>query len=437
MFKRKTEKFKMTRQEKSWVMYDWANSVYATVMMAAVFPIYFTNVAESAGQQGDYWWGIATSAAMIVIALLAPIAGAFCDFHGYKKKIFILFFALGVGFTFASAFFDNWIFLLFGYGISHIGFSGSILVNDAFLSDVTEPERMDTLSGYGFAYGYIGGSTIPFLMSIALINFGGNFGIDMTMAVRISVVIAALWWGLFTIPFLKNCKQTHSIEMPSAGKVVKSAFIAVGQTAKKIFHNKKILIFILAYFFYIDGVGTVINMSTSYGTTLGLDATGMILALLVTQIVAVPCSIWFSALSRRFGSIKMLRAAVCVYLVICITGFIMGFGLEEGFFGVETALVLFWILATMVGSVQGGIQAISRSYFCQMVPPENAGEFFGFFDIFGKFAAVLGPLLYAMTVRFTGRSSLAILSIIALFATALIIMGAGNKYLKADDKKAV
>ena len=429
--KRTTKKTRFSREEKSWIMYDWANSVYATIMMAAVFPIYFTTVANSAGQSGDYWWGLGTSAAMIIVALLAPIVGAVADFTGYRKKMFLVFFTIGVGLTLASAFFNNWVFLLLGYAISHIGFSGSCLVYDSFLSEVTTPERMDKISGYGFAFGYIGGSTIPFLISIALIMFGENFGINETLAIRISVVMTAVWWGLFTIPFLLNVRQNYSIEKPQSLAIIRAAFSSAVHTAKKIFSDKKLLFFIVAYFFYIDGVGTVINMSTAYGATLGLDTTSMILALLITQLIAFPCSIWFSSLSQKFGSLKMIRAAVCEYLLICIVGFFMGFGLEQGLFGIDTAVILFWILACMVGTVQGGIQAISRSYFCQMIPPENSGEYFGFFDVFGKFASVLGPLLYALVRGATGSPAYAILSIVVLFLIGLIMLGVGGKYMKA------
>ena len=427
-------KFDLTRDEKSWIMYDWANSVYATIMMAAVFPIYFTNVANNAGQSGDYWWGIGTAAAMIVVAIAAPIAGALSDFMGYRKKLFSIFMVIGIGFTLASAISDNWAFLLFGYALSHIGFSGSCLIYDSFLPDVTTPERMDKISGYGFAFGYIGGSTIPFLVSIALITFGENFGVGATMAIKLSVVLTAVWWAVFSIPFLRNIRQRYGIEKPKSHAVILAAFEAVIQTAKKIIKDRRVLVFLLAYFFYIDGVGTVINMSTSYGATLGLNTTSMILALLVTQIVAFPCSILFAELSKKFSPLTMIRAAVAIYILICTIGFFMGFGLEENYFGVDTAVILFWTLAVMVGSVQGGIQALSRSYYCQMIPPENSGEFFGFFDIFGKFAAVLGPLLYSITKGATSRSSFSILSIVALFAAALFVLGAGGKHLKINEK---
>jgi len=369
---------------------------------------------------------------MIIVALLAPIVGAIADFKGYRKKVFTVFFIIGVGFTLASAFFSQWYLLLLGYAISHIGFSGSCLVYDSFLSEVTTPDRMDKVSGAGYGWGYIGGSTIPFLISIALIMFSEAIGITETMAIRISVAIAAVWWGLFTIPFFKDVHQNYSIEKPDTFPIISAAFSAAIVTAKKIFKSKKILFYILAYFFYIDGVGTVIVMSTVYGATLGLDTTSMILALLLTQLIAFPCSIWFAALAKRYGSLNLIRGAVCIYLVICSVGFIMGYGLEQNLFGIPTATTLFWILACMVGTVQGGIQAISRSYFCQMIPPENSGEFFGFFDIFGKFATVLGPLLYALVRAITGSPAFAILSIIVLFLLGLIMLGVGGKYFKEE-----
>jgi UMF1 family MFS transporter len=429
----KKAKMVFTKEEKSWIAYDWANSVYATIMMAAVFGPFFVGVAGAAGQDGDAWWGIARSSAMLVVALLAPIIGAFSDFPGYRKKIFVVLFALGVGFTFASAFFNDWILLFFGFAISHIGFSSANVVYDASLADVTTKDRMDTISGYGFAFGYIGGSTIPFLVSIALIMFGHNFGIDNTLAIRISVVLTAVWWGLFTIPYLRNVKQMHSIPKPESGSVSAAAFRAILNTAKKIAKNKKILFFLLAYFFYIDGVGTVITMSTVYGAVLGLALEMMIVALLVTQLVAFPCSIIFSRLSQKYGSLFMIRIACVIYLVICITGFIMGFGLEEGLFDINVASTLFWVLATLVGTVQGGIQAISRSYYCQMIPPENSGEFFGFFDIFGRFASIVGPTLYAVIRTATGRPDFAILSIIGLFIMGLTMLAIGNRHFKKVD----
>ncbi len=315
--------------------------------------------------------------------------------------------------------------MLVGYVLSYIGFLGSCLINDSFLTDVTTTDRMDSISSYGYALGYIGGSTIPFLMSIALIMFGEKIGVDGTLAVKLSILIMVIWWAIFSIPMLKNVTQKHGIEMPKTA-LIATTFKGIFATARRIIANRPMLFFLLAYFFYIDGVNTVINMATSYGTALGLDATGMILALLVTQLVAFPFAILFGRLSQKFGSIRMILVAIYIYLFICAMGFYMGFGLEESFVDHNGAIVLFWALAALVGTVQGGIQAISRSFFGKLVPPENSGEYFGFYDIFGKFAAVVGPLLYSLTFALTGRSSFSILSIILLFLAGLVILHRGR-----------
>ncbi|MDR1232364.1 MAG: MFS transporter [Spirochaetaceae bacterium] len=416
----------LTVREKSWIMYDWANSVYATIMMAAIFPVYFTGLVNRTGAAGDAWWSAGTAIAMVITAVLSPIAGAIADYAGYKKKLFVFFLALGAGATLLCAAFGTWQLMLVCTILSRIGFSASVMLYDSFLPDVTTPERMDRVSGLGFAFGYIGGSTIPFVASIALIQFGPRIGVNGDAAVKIALLLTALWWLAFSIPFLKNVTQIHSVAKPER-EIVKKTFSAIAAAAVKIFRHKPLFFFIIAYFFYIDGVGTIINMSTSYGETLGINTVGMITALLVTQLIAFPCAILFARLSGRFGSLRMLFCAVCVYLGISGVGFIMGFGLETTLFDKNTALVLFWVLAVLVGMVQGGIQAVSRSHFAKLVPPENAGEFFGFFDIFGKFASVMGPTLYAVVKTVTGRSSFAILSITLLFIIALAVFAAKGK----------
>jgi len=466
---------RFNKVEKSWIGYDWANSVFATIMMAAVFSAFFTGLVTDP-RGGDYWWSIGTTISVLIVAVMAPIIGAFADYKGNKKKLFVFFFVVGLVFTGFCAFTNEWQYLLIGYIFAHVGFSGSTLINDAFLPDITTPERMDMVSGWAYGMGYIGGSTIPFVISIVLIQFGDNFGLDTVLAVKVSILMTVAWWGLFTIPFLRNVKQVNYIEKPKEG-AVRHAFTNIAHTAKSIFKNKGLFLFIIAYFFYIDGVGTIISLATSYGTQLGLGMVGMILALLVTQLVAFPCSILFSKFADRIGSLNMLMIAVVIYFVICILGFFMGMIIETveiplkleilanagvtveqsgNLVAINTAMIssgiadsawnmapaylaaigkatiLFWILATMVGTVQGGIQAISRSYFGKMVPPEKAGEYFGFFEIFGKFAAIMGPLLYAMTKSLTGRSSFSILAIILLFAIALTIMLIGRKYMERN-----
>ncbi len=316
-----------SKQEKSWIFYDWANSVYATIIMAAVFPIYFSGVAGNAGYSGDVLWGYATSIATFVVAVSAPFLGALGDFKGMKKRLFTVFLLVGVIFTLVMAITDNPILMLVGYGLSYIGFAGGNLFYDSFLTDVSEKENMDKVSAYGFAMGYFGGSTIAFLISIALIMFGKHIGIDNTLAVKLSVVLTSLWWLVFSIPMLKNVKQVHYVDTPKS-ELFSGALRNLKDTVKSIFRDKRMLIFIIAYFFYIDGVGTVIHMATSYGSTLGLNSTMMIFALLLTQLVAVPCSILFSRFSKSIGTVKMLLIGITIYIFVCLVGFYMGFSLE-------------------------------------------------------------------------------------------------------------
>lgn len=417
---------RFTKTEWSWIMYDWANSVFATIMMAVLFPIYFTGLA---GDSGDVWWGYASSASTFIMAVLAPFVGAIGDRKNTKMKVFLIFWIIGmVGTTFCAVFTD-WRLLFVTYIITAMGYAGSNLSYDSFLTDVTTEDRMDRVSSWGYAMGYIGGSTIPFLVAIALIMLSDRIGITYNTAIRISVVITVVWWFFFSIPFLRNVRQKY-YNADTSEHFIRDTLRHVGQTAKAIFSQKKLLVFILAYFFYIDGVGTVIKMSTAYGTAIGLDSTGMILALLLTQLVAMPCSILFGRLGKKIGALKAIFSGICIYVVDCLLGFVMGLGLEEGFLTTSQAMVIFWTVAVLVGTSQGGIQALSRSYFGKIIPKEKSNEFFGFFEIFGKFAAVLGPFLYSTISAVTGRSSLAILSVISLFVAGGLILLFGRKYLE-------
>lgn len=452
---------RFSKTERSWIFYDWANSVYATNIMAAIFPIYFTAVCNSAfggADVGMQYWGYGTSAATLIVALSAPILGAVGDYKGMKKKLFSFFLLLGVVFTLVMAIFDQWQMLLVGYVISYIGFAGSNLFYDSFLTDVTTEDRMDKVSTWGYAMGYIGGSTIPFVISIVVLLM---MGMDNPVAVKISVVLTSVWWAAFSIPMLKNVRQTYYTETPP-NRLIRSTFQNIGRTVQAIYRNKTIFLFILAYFCYIDGVGTVIHMSTSYGSTLGLDTTGMIIALLVTQLVAVPCSILFGRLAKKAGAVRMIGIAIVVYFLICVVGFYMGFHIEQTSralydqalgqnaisstvtleqytqtlldsgnavyaSAVSLSQVLFWMMAFLVGTVQGGIQALSRSFFGRLIPPEKSNEYFGFYDIFGKFATVVGPLLVALFSGVTGRSSIGILSLMLLFALGGLLLFLGRK----------
>ena len=417
---------KFTRAEKSWIMYDWANSVYATNILAVIFPIYFASVCQANGADNLVLWSYGTSAATFIVALLAPVLGALADHEGHKKRLFSAFLVLGVAFTLFSAFFDQYQLLLAGYVISHIGFSGSCLFYDSFLTDVTTPQRMDRVSSWGYAMGYIGGSTIPFLVSIIILFV---MGMTNVAAFKIVIVLTSLWWAVFSIPFLRNVRQVHFIQPKK--NLLRSTFSNLLATAKEIFSHKKIFLFILAYFFYIDGVNTIISVSTSYGSKLGLDNISMILALLMTQIVAVPFSILFGRLAGKLGTLNVLCGAVAVYSFITLVGFYMGFHIENhpgDPQALQLSLVLFWCMAFLVGTVQGGIQAISRSHFGKLIPAQRSNEYFGFFDIFGKFAAVIGPLLVALFTQLTGRDSIGVISLAILFVVGLLILLASRKY---------
>lgn len=525
--RQRDESKRFTKQEKSWIFYDWANSVYATNIMAVIFPIYY---ASMAGDLGNKWWGIGVSLASLIGAVIAPTLGAVADFKGNKKKLLFAFILIGALSTAVLAFVSDWKWMLIGYVISHIGFSGSCVFYDSFLTDVTTEERMDRVSSWGYAMGYIGGSTIPFVISIAVMLLNDYNAFSMKFA----ILIVTVWWLVFSIPILKNVEQKHYVEVPPS-ELAKHAFSNLWDTMKRCVSNKGLFIYLIAYFLYIDGVGAVISLATNYGATLGLGTTGMIFALLVTQLVAAPCAILFSKLSGKFGAIKMIISAIAMYFVICGVGFFMGRLVEpyqldlvsttrqtisvqgvvfeskedqkawealskdyvedtraalsaedrvvafdevtadlvrkaEDPAGVSyaftsdasrataataiqavgdeldvyaqdtqkqadynaaktTATALFWVLAVLVGTVQGGIQALSRSYFGKLVPQTRSAEYFGFYDVFGKFATVIGPLLYAMFYMLTDRASIGILSLLILFAAGGLLLIFGRKEL--------
>lgn len=401
------------KQERSWMLYDLANSAFSIIVSTAIFPIYFKSVAESAGVSsvdGTAYYGYAVSLATFILALLGPVLGTIADYKGMKKKFFVFFFALGVLGTASLALpFASWVLLAVFYVIATVGSSGANIFYNSFLTDITEEKRFDEVSAKGFAVGYIG-SVIPFVAAIAVIFLtqAGIIPLSVGAASQIAFLITALWWGLFTIPFLKNVKQVYYVERE--GQIILGSFKRLWQTFKDIRQYRNILIFLIAYFFYIDGVGTIINMSTAYGTDVGLDATGLLVALLVVQIVAAPFAVLFGKLAGKFGRKNMLYVAILVYTFVCIFALFLD------------TLIEFWFLALMVGTVQGGIQAISRSLYASMVPKDKSNEFFGFYNIFGKFASVLGPFLLAVTTQLTGSSTYGVFSIIILFIIGFVVL---------------
>ena len=379
-----------TKQEISWMMYDWANSAHS-VIVVTLLPIFFDTVAgytaDSVSSMST--WGYATSIAMAIVALSAPFLGVFGDIRGMRKRLFALFVGIGVvavallSFTPMMDFMSSTAaagrvagLILALYIVSVIGFDASAIYYDAFLTDITTPERMDRVSTMGYGLGYIGGSTIP-LVIFLLMNLAG---VPMLTCLAVIFAITAVWWLVFSLPLLKNCRQTSGkpYEKGDVGRSLRG----VGATVREIIANKPMLVYILAYFFYIDGVHTVISMATTYGTNLGLDDTGMMLALLLVQILGLPFCLLYIRLAARFGARTMVGVGVCVYMFICVFAFFM------------RELWQFWLLAVLCATSQGGIQALSRSMFGKLLTDKDrSGEFFGFFDIFGKFSSIMGPAL--------------------------------------------
>ncbi len=393
-----------TREEKSWMLYDWANSSYSAIVSAIVLPIYFGSMAALGGVSdvdSTAYWGYATSGAMFICAILAPILGALGDFHGMKKKPFTLFLIPGVLFTFCLALSENWMLILLFYILSTLGFYGANVYYDSFLTDVTTPERMDRVSTMGYGLGYIGGSTIPLIVSLLLIQFGDKIGIPTVPATKISFVITAVWWLVFSVPMLRNVNQKHGIKAQKniAGQAVNNLAVTFG----KIVRNRNVFLFLIAYFFFIDGVGTIIHMATIFGSSCGLGSMEMMVVLLVLQIVAFPMTILYGRLAGRFGARRMILFCIATYIVVCIVGY-----------GLET-MTDFLVLAVLVGTAQGGIQALSRSFYGKIIPPENATEYFGFFDVFGKFSSILGPALFGIVAQITGVTNYGVLAVMSLF----------------------
>ena len=405
---------KMTASERSWAFYDWANSAYTLIVVTAILPLYFKSSATQAGidaATSTAYWGYANSFSTLIVSILAPILGTIADFKGFKKRFFIIFATLGVIFTLMLAVVpsNQWLVILICFIVTSIGFTGANIFYDAFLVDVTSEERMDRISANGYALGYVG-SIIPFVISIALIMTAqlNILPLSVTIASQIAFVITALWWGFFTIPMLKNVEQRYYAErVPNP---VSTSFKKLYSTFKNIKAYKPLFIFLIAYFFYIDGVHTVINMSTAFGSDLGISSTTLLIILFMTQVVAAPFTVLFGKLGGKYSEKTMIIVGIFVYIIVCFYAYFLDSALD------------FWILAMLVGTSQGGIQAMSRSYFAKLVPKESSNEFFGFYSIFGKFAAIIGPLLVGVTAQYTGNTNSGVFSLVILFIIGAIIL---------------
>lgn len=405
---------KYTKQERNWVMYDVGNSALV-LFNTSVVPIYFDAINTGASSAELVTaWANAQTVASLVVALLMPVLGSLADYAGNKIKFFLGFFLTGLVLCFAQAIPMGAMPFLVVYVLCTIGLNSSMTFYDAMLPDITTDDRMDTVSSSGYAWGYIG-SCVPFIVCILLILVGPSaLGLDMLFCVQVSFIITGIWWLAFTVPLVRTYKQRYAKELAPGetfgGEVVKT-IRGLGTTMRRIAQDRAILIYMIAYFFYIDGVHTVISMATTYGTSLGLDSTALILALLVTQFVAFPSAIAYGSLAKKYGTLRMILIAVAAYV---------GIVLFAAFF--LKSEVEFWILAVVVGMFQGGIQALSRSYFGKLIPKERSNEYYGFFDIFGRYASVMGTLLVSVVTSLTGDASLGVLSIGILLVVGFVML---------------
>lgn len=407
---------KMTREERNWVLYDVGNSAFV-LLISTIMPLYFNHLAGSAGlSDSDYlaYWGYAASIATIIVAVMGPVVGTMADMKGFKKILFTISMLVGAAGCISLGFAKQWLVFLGIFIIAKSGFASSLIFYDAMLTDVTDDERMDEVSSQGYAWGYIG-SCIPFIACLVLVLGSDKIGLSMENAMAVSFTIVAVWWIVMTLPLLKTYRQRHYVERkPHA---VKDSFTRIGRTLVNARKEKKIFLFLIAFFFYIDGVYTIIDMATAYGSALGLDSTGLLLALLVTQLVAFPSAIIFGKLAKRFNTEKLILVCISAYLFIAIFAIFLATQLQ------------FWILAVLVGMFQGGVQALSRSYFAKIIPAEQAGEYFGLMDICGKGAAFLGTTVVGVVTQITGNMSKGVGMISVFFVVGIVFF---NMAMKAD-----
>lgn len=415
----------------SWALYDWANSAFATTIIAGFFPLFFKQY-WSAGVDtavSTARLGLANSLSGIVIALIAPVLGAIAD-RGTSRKRFLIFFAfMGVTATSAMALASQgaWVFAVWVYLIASIGFSGGNVFYDSLLPDVAPENREHFVSALGFALGYLGGGVL-FAVNVWMTLRPSFFGfIDTSQAVRFSFLSVGLWWAIFTIPLVLFVRERRASRTARGTDMIRGGFRQIRSTFREVRHHRMIFLFLVAYWLYIDGVDTIIRMAVDYGLSLGFQSGDLILALLITQFVGFPCAIAFGYLGQKIGAKQAILIAICVYLFISVWGAFIR-SKEE-----------FYLLAVIIGFVQGGIQALSRSFYARIIPKGRSAEYFGFYNMLGKFAAIIGPVLIGLTgllARSLGMEGTlgTRLSIISL---SMLFLSGGVMLLFVDEEKGM
>lgn len=407
-------KFKLNALEKKWVLYDIGNSAF-TLLISTIMPIYFNYLAENAGiSEVNYlaYWGYATSISTAIVAVLGPTLGTLSDGKGRRKKIFLGALLVGAVGCVLLGFMRSWLWFLLLFVIAKSAYSVSLVIYDSMLPDITTEERMDEVSSRGYAWGYIG-SCIPFLCSLLLVLFYDALGISMMTAMGIAFLLVAVWWAAMTVPLLRAYRQKNY--RTARERAANSDRRRVRDLLSEIAGQKKVLFFLLAFFFYIDGVYTIIDMATAYGTALGLDTTGLLLALLLTQIVAFPAALIFGKLSGKYAAARLISICVAAYFLIALYGIF----LKEQY--------QFWILAVAVGIFQGAIQSLSRSYYAKIIPAERSGEYFGIYDICGKGASFAGTMLVSAVSQITGNVNLGVGALSVMFLAGFLLFGRADR----------
>lgn len=393
---------KLTKLEKYWILYDVGNSAFI-LLVATIVPIYFNYLASLAKiSEVNYlaYWGYSSSLTTLIVAIIGPVLGSIVDTKGYKKPIFTISMIIGVMGLACFSVPKSWIIFLAVFVIAKIGYNASLIFYDSMLLDITNDKRMDYVSSQGYAWGYIG-SCVPFVVSLLFVLFYEKMDIPFNGAMTIAFLINALWWLGMTLPLLKNYKQVNFVEKQE--HPIRDSFKRLRHTLSTLNEDKKVFFYLISFFFYIDGVYTIIEMATAYGSALGLNTNGLLIALLVTQIVAFPFALIFGRLSKKYPTDKLIKVCIIAYTGIALFAIQLDKQWE------------FWILATFVGMFQGAIQALSRSYFAKIIPPKKSGEYFGLFDICGKGASFMGTTLVGLISQLTGRMNYGVAVISVMF----------------------
>jgi MFS transporter, UMF1 family len=398
----------------TWALYDWANSAFAVTVLAGFFPAFFRQYwslgADSAHTTARL--GFANAIAGLVIALLAPLLGAIADRGGRRKQFLIAWTLLGIAATFSLYFVGQgqWAAAIVLFALGTLGFNGGIVFYDALLLDVAKPHELDRVSSMGYALGYLGGGLL-FAINVLMVVKPTLFGLaNAAEAVRLSFVTVAIWWLVFTLPLALFIHEAPRGAALPATSLLRDGWRELVGTARQIRVHRTLLQFLIAYWLYIDGVNTIIKMAVDYGMALGLDTTGLLGALLLTQFVAFPAALLFGRLGEKFGARESVLLGLAVYLGLTIWAYFL------------TSSAEFYAMAAVLGLVQGGVQSLSRSFFGRLVPPGKSAEFFGFYNMVGKFGTVLGPMLMALTALLWDSTRVSILSLVFLFVVGGVLL---------------